>query len=336
MPISIDLSGLGNVGSFGVHTGSAPEPFDALNGPRLAGSQGSHPLHNVRSEELVRPTDGAVLGEIVLDRPAVVGEGITGTLRLKATERINARKAAFRLVGLRLDEVTRSQEHRDSEGRVTHSEYWVETSGKLFVEDAFPEPTIPVNLEPGATIEAPFAVPAPRLGPPSAHLGESIIAWVLEVRWDIAMGSDHFVAAYLPIAQHPDLLRAGVGKQGGMSMMAGVPVGDAMIGVTSPLPVPAGSEMTLNVRWPSAPGGTKGRVEVHRRTNAPNGAEGIIASMAVDPGQLAGGADVQLTIPAGTAPSFDGAGLEVTYVVRVLVDRRFRTDAAIERPLAIV
>ena len=100
MSVSIDLGGLG---SFGLHSGSAPEPFDALNGPRLAGPQGSHPLHNVRAEELVRPTDGAVTGEIVLDRPAMVGEGITGTLRLTATERIVARKAALRLVGLRLD-----------------------------------------------------------------------------------------------------------------------------------------------------------------------------------------------------------------------------------------
>jgi hypothetical protein len=58
--------------------------------------------------------------------------------------------------------------------------------------------------------------------------------------------------------------------------------------------------------------------------------------MPIDPGQLAGGVDVQLAIPAGSAPSFDGAGLEITYVIRVLVDRRFRSDAAIERPLAIV
>ena len=333
MSFSIDLGGLG---PFGVHSGSSPEPFDALNGPRLAGSQGSHPLHGVRSEELVRPTDGAVLGEIVLDRPAMVGEGITGTLRLTATERIDARKAALRLVGLRLDEVTRSREDRDDDGHVTHSEHWVETSGKLFIDDAFPEPAIPASLESGATVEARFAVPAPRLGPPSAHLGESIIAWALEVRWDISMGSDHFTAVHVPIAQHPDLLRAGVGKQGGMSLMAGVPVGDAMISVTSPLPVPAGSEMTVNVRWPSAPGGTQGRMEVHRRTNAPNGAEGIIASIPIDPGQLAGGVDVRLTIPAGSAPSFDGAGLEITYVIRVLVDRRFRGDGAIERPLAIV
>jgi hypothetical protein len=336
MSFSIDLDQLGSLGSFGLHSGSAPEPFDALDGPRLAGPHGSHPLHGVRAEELVRPAHGPVSGEIVLDRPAMVGEGITGTLRLAASERIDARKAALRLVGLRLDEVTRSREDHDDKGRVTHSEHWVEASGKLFVQDAFREPAIPASLEPGMTVEAPFAVPAPRLGPPSAHLGESIIAWALEVRWDVAMGSDHFVAVHLPLAQHPDLLRAGVGKQGGTSLMAGVPVGDAMISVTSPLPVPAGSEMGVNVRWPSAPGGEKGRVEVHRRTNAPNGTEGIIASVEIDPASLKGGVDVQLAIPARSAPSFDGAGLEIGYVIRVLVDRRLRNDAAIERPVAIV
>lgn len=336
MSISIDLDSLGSLGSFGLRSGSAPEPFDALDGPRLAGPQGSHPLHAIRAEELVRPTHGPVTGEIVLDHPAMVGEGITGTLRLAATERIDARKAALRLVGLRLDEVTRSLEHRDDKGRVTHSEHWVETSGKLFVQDAFPEPAIPASLEPGMTVEAPFAVPAPRLGPPSAHLGESIVAWALEVRWDISMGSDHYVAVHVPIAQHPDLLRAGVGKQGGTSLMAAVPAGDATISVTSPLPAPAGSELAVNVRWPSAPAGTKGRVEVHRRTNAPNGTEGIVASVDIDPAALKGGLDARLAIPPGSAPSFDGAGLEIAYVIRVLVDRRFRNDAAIERPVAIV
>jgi hypothetical protein len=49
-----------------------------------------------------------------------------------------------------------------------------------------------------------------------------------------------------------------------------------------------------------------------------------------------GAASAQLPIPPGSAPSFDGAGLEITYVIRVLVDRRFRTDAAIERPVGIV
>lgn len=318
------------------YSGSAPSPFDAINGPRLAGSSGSHPLHGVALEELVRPTDGKVRGEIVLDRPAMVGEGITGTVRLQALERVDARKAALRLVGLRLDEVQRSESDQDSEGNTTSTDSWVETDGKLFVQDAFLEPVVPATFEPGQSWEARFAVPAPRLGPPTAHLGESIIAWAIEVRWDIPRGSDSFVAAHLPLAQHPDLIRAGVGKQGGMSAMAGVPVGDATISVATPLPAPAGSEMTIGVRWPSAPGGTTGRVEIQRKSNAPNGVKGVVASVEVDPSAFRGGIEVRLAVPTGSAPSFDGAGLEIRYIIRALVDRRFRSDVAIERPVAIV
>ncbi len=339
MSIKVNAGGFGlggfGLGAFG-HKGSAPSPFDAANGPRLAGPQGSHPLHAIRPEDLVRPGDGAVAGEIVLDHPAVVGKGMTGRLRVTSNERIAARKANLRLVGLRLDETRQSREDHDGDGHVTSSEHWVEARGRLFVEDAFLEPAIPTTMEPGATFEAPIIVPAPPLGPPTAHLGESIIAWALEVRWDVAMGSDHFVAVHLPLAQHPDLLRAGVGRQGGTSLLDSIDVSGATIAVTSPLPAPAGSEMVVAVRWPSAPGGSKGRVELHRRTNAPNGAEGVIATTPIEPANLRGGIEVRLPVPDGCAPSFDGAGLEVTYVVRVLVDRRFMTDAAIERPVAIV
>ena len=324
-------------GSFSGHTGSAPSPFDALNGPRLAGGEGSHPLHSVQAEELLRPTDGTIIGEFLLDQPARVGDGITGHVKLTATKAVSARKAYLRLVGLRLDETRRSVEHRDSEGRVTYTERWVETSGKLFVADAFLEPPIPTSFQPGEAWESTFAVPAPQLGPPTAHLGESIIAWALEVRWDIAMGSDHWAAMYLPLAQHPDLLRAGVGKQGGTSLLATVAVADGSINVTSPLPAPSGQEVAVTVSWPSAPTGQGARIELHRRTNCPNGTEGIIATAAVDPGSLSSGtAQALLLVPAGSAPSFDGAGLEIDYVIRVLVDRRFRADAAIERPVAIV
>src|SRR5450759_4300491 len=116
-------------GIFGGHTGSAPSPFDALNGPRLAGAQGSHPLHSVNADELLRPSDGAVTGEISLDRPARVGDGITGRIKLVASEAISARKAYLRLVGLRLDEERRSEDHHNSKGEVTYTERWVETSG---------------------------------------------------------------------------------------------------------------------------------------------------------------------------------------------------------------
>jgi hypothetical protein len=306
----------------GGHTGSAPSPFDALNGPRLAGPEGSHPLHSVAAEDLIRPTDGAVTGEFFLDHPARIGEGITGRIKLTAMKPINARKAYLRLVGLRLDEVRRSEEHRNAKGEVTYTEHWVETSGNLFSHDSFLEPPIPITSQPGAVWEEPFAIPAPPLGPPSAHLGESIIAWALEVRWDIPMGSDHSVASYLPLGQHPDLLRAGVGKQGGQSLMATVATGGGSISVVSPLPAPAGQPVLVEVSWPSAPQGQGARIEIHRRTNAPNGEEGILASAAVDPASLvSGAARAQLLVPAGSAPSFDGAGLEINYVIRVLVDR---------------
>ena len=333
--MSINL-GFGGINIGGGHSGSAPSPFNALNGPRLAGGEGSHPLHAVAAEELLAPTDGAVVGEFTLDQPAMVGEGITGTLRLTAQKPINARKAYLRLVGLRLDEVRRSQDHRNAKGEVEWTERWVETSGNLFVHDDFLEPAIPTSMESGQPFEAKFMVPAPRLGPPSAHLGESIIAWALEVRWDIAMGSDHWAATYLPLAQHPDLIRAGVGKQGGQSLLDAVDDHGGTIGVQTPLPAPAGSEMTVKVTWPGAPDGQGARVELHRRTNAPNGVEGIVASVLVQPADLrSGAAVVTFSIPAGSAPSFDGAGLEIEYVIRALVDRRFRSDAAIERPVAI-
>jgi hypothetical protein len=145
------------------------------------------------------------------------------------------------------------------------------------------------------------------------------------------------VAFYLPLAQHPDLLRAGVGKQGGESLMAAVASGDGTIGVESPLPAPSGQEVVVKASWPSAPNGQGARIELHRRTNAPNGEEGIIASAPVSPGDLvSGAAEARLLVPAGSAPSFDGAGLEITYIIRVLVDVRFRPDAAIERPVGIV
>jgi hypothetical protein len=326
-----------SLGLSGSHSGSSPSPFDALNGPRLAGAEGSHPLHSVAAEELLRPTDGAVMGQLTLDTPARVGDGITGKLSLQARQAVNSRKAYLRLVGLRLDEVRREEDHRNSKGEVEWTERWVETSGKLFSADAFLEPPIPTTMQPGETWESAFAIPAPPLGPPSAHLGESIIAWAIEVRWDVAMGSDHFTAFFLPLAQHPDLMRAGVGKQGGQSLMADVSVGGGSIGVTSPLPAPAGQEVAVRVSWPAAPAGQGARVELHRRTNAPNGVEGIIASVGLDMALVRSGAAVAtLPVPEGSAPSFDGAGLEIDYVIRVLVDIRFRPDAAIERPLGIV
>lgn len=315
------------------HSGSAPSPFDALNGSRLAGSESSHPLHDVRIEELLKPIDGPVTGSITVDGPVRVGDPIRGTIDLTAMEAVTARHAYLRLVGLRLVEERKSETHHI--GNTTTTESWIEANGRLFVASPFLEPAIPFELVPGQRVTASFAIPGPPLGPPTAHLGEAIVAWSVEVRFDIAMGADFHVSTLLPIAQNADLLAAGVGEQGGESMLASVDAGGGTISVESPLPAAAGTTLVVTATWPGAKGGN-GRIELHRRSSAPNGVNAVIASWNVTATELgSGAARAELPLPPDIAPSFDGADLALAYIIRVLVDRRFMPDDAIERPVAI-
>lgn len=319
-------------GSFS-HGGHAPSPFDALNGGRLAGSSSSHPLHDVTADELLNPGNGALSGAITVEGRARVGDPIRGTIDIVARDAINARGANLRLVGLRLVEEQRSETHNS--GDTTTTESWVEANGRLFDVSPFLEPAIPTTMAAGEAFKAAFAIPGPALGPPSAHLGEAIVAWALEVRFDVPMGSDAFIATLLPVAQHPGLLAAGVGRQGGLSMLASVDAGGGTISVESKLPAMAGDAISVAARWASAPGGPA-RIELHRRSTAPNGINAIIASAETSgPALASGAARASLPIPADAAPSFDGADLQLFYIVRVLVNRRFRPDAAIERLVAI-
>lgn len=329
MTFSIGSVGLGSFG----RSGSAPSPFDGLNGSRLAGAEWSHPLHDVRAEDLLNPGDGSLTGAITVEGVARVGEPIRGSIELTAARGIESRGAHLRLVGLRLREQRKSETR--GTGNEQRTESWVEANGDLFVADPFLEPAIPARLAAGETFSTAFAIPAPALGPPSAHLGEAIVAWALEVRFDIPMRGDAFLAAYLPIEQHPDLLAAGVGEQGGQSMLASVDADGGTISIDSELPAMAGTVMRVRATWPGAPGGPA-RIELHRRSNAPNGVNAIILTSDTTGEALASGAaHVDLPLPPDLSPSFDGAGLQLTYIVRVLINRRFRPDAAIERPVAI-
>ena len=330
MSFSIDLGG---GAGFTSHSGGAPSPFDALNGHRLAGGQGSHPLRDVSIADLVRTTDGSLGGSITLDGPAMVGEPIRGRIDLIANHEIRGRGGHLRLVGLKLTEQSRSK--TEGTGSNARTESWVECQGSLFSVSPFLEPAIPSNLAPGDMFSAAFAIPAPALGPPTAHLGEAIVAWALEVRWDVSMAMDPFLAVHLPIAQHPNLLAAGVGAQGGMSMLQSVDVDGATISVASRLPAKPGTPLEVVVNWPGAPAGPV-RVELHRRTNAPNGVNAVMALWNLEAAELAAGnAKASLRLPPDLSPSFDGADLRLDYVIRVLVDRRFMPDTAIERPVAI-
>jgi hypothetical protein len=113
-------------------------------------------------------------------------------------------------------------------------------------------------------------------------------------------------------------------------LVAAVPAGDAT-SFTSPLPAPAGSELAVNVCWLSAPSGTKARRDPPPHERAERG-RGTVARWTL------------IRLRQGWLDAWRSSWLrarstergEIGYVIRVLVDRRFRSDAAIERPVAIV
>jgi hypothetical protein len=331
----------GSAGFFGwsSHSGSTPTPFDAVPGNRLAGPQGSHPLAAISIEELVRPSSDGLDGAITIDNPDAIriGEGITGHVKFTARKNINARGSFLRLVGARIVEDRESREDRDSKGNVTNSESWVEIHGKLFTEEAFTDFPLPPSMTAGQQFESTFTIPAPRLGPVSAHLGVAAIAWAIEARWDISMGGDERLAVPVTVHQNLDYLRSGAVRLESGAMFDAWSEGDATIAVKPLPPIVAGSQIDVTVTWPSAGSGRGGRLELQANVDAPNAMKGIVlSSIPVDPAAFRGGATFPVQVPADAPPTMADQGVGINYRVRALVDRQFRSDLAIERALAVV
>ena len=322
---------------YGGKEGSSPAPFDAVDGTRLAGPSGSHPLAAVGLDELVRTDSDGLDGSIEIDGQVRVGEGIHGGLRVTAGRAIDARGAVLRLVGVRLTEQRRSYEQRDSKGNIIRSEQWVEVDGRLFETLPFTEPALPAQLAAGQSFEAEFNVPAPRLGPPSAHLGPAVLAWALDARWDIPMGSDEHVAALVEVQQHPDYLRSGAAGLAEGSLFDAWQTGDASIAVSPLPPLVAGSEVDVTVTWPSAGAGREARLELQADIAAPNSVSDLVVwSMTLDAEAFRDGITVRMPIPDDAPPTVSADRIGVRYRIRALADRPMRTDLAVERAIAIL
>ena len=327
----------GGLFGWGGRSGSSPAPFDAPDGHRLAGPNGSHPLATIALDELVRPRTDAFDGQIELDGGVRIGEGIRGRLTLTALRPVDARGANLRLVGLRLAEERRSVQHHDAQGRVTSTEEWVEADGKLFERLPFTEPVLPRRLARGDRFEADFNLPAPRLGPPSAHLGTAILGWALDARWALAMAADEHIACLVDVQPHPDHLRSGAVRLAEGSLYDAWQTGDASIAVAPLPPLVAGTDVDVTVSWPSAGSGRGARLELQADITAPNGISSLVLwSAAVDPAEFRGGTTVRVPIPADVPPTCAMDDVGVAYRIRALVDRPFRSDLAVERAIAII
>lgn len=328
--------GSGFGGAFG-HSGNSPAPFDARPGHDLAGPSGSHPLADISIESLLKPHTDGLSGSIEFAKPVRIGEGITGTIKITAQRAIDARKAEFRLIGLNMVEERRHTEQRDNKGNVTSTDDWVEANGKLFDELSFMDVVLPARMAAGENCETTFSIPAPQLGPPQAHVGCGIIAWAIEARWDIPHGGDERVAALVPLAQHPDLLRAGVINvgAGAMNDVWSTPEG-ASISVQPLPPLVPGSPVAVTVTWPDAPSnGRSGRIEVRVEVDAPNGGSQVIATTQTTADALRGGVELSLLLPADMPPTLDADRIKVRYLIKAIVDIRFRPDASTERLIVV-
>ncbi len=331
------FGGLAGLAGWSSKRGNSPTPFDAVDGSRLAGPQGSHPLAAVSIEEMLKPRSDGLDGAIEIKHPVRIGEAIEGHIKLTALRDIAARRAMLRLVGAVITEQRESKEERDNQGKVTRSEQWVEVHGKLFEELPFTQPGLPPSLAAGQTFEAAFTVPAPRLGPPSGHFGSAILAWAIEARWDVSMGGDQRLAALVKVDQNIDYLRSGAIKLGEGALFDAWQTPEGTIAVSPIPPVAAGSEIDVTVNWPGASGGRGGRLELQADVEAPNELKGLVLwSTSLDPTAFRTGTTIRVPVPADAPPTFSAQGVGVGYRIRALVDRQLRSDLAMERAIAVI
>jgi hypothetical protein len=212
---------------------------------------------------------------------------------------------------------------------------WVEVHGRVLEEYTFTEPAVPTTLVPGQALELPFSIPAPRLGPPSAHAGTALVAWAVEARWDIPMRGDQRVAVLVPVGQHPDLLRSGAVTLPAGALFDLVDDQGARLGVDPLPPVAAGSQVTLSVAWPDAPGGRSARVELVTDIKASVSLSSTSVTLPVEHGSL-GGTSVVVSLPADLPATLVTDGLTVGHRLRVIVDRPLRPDVVRERAIAAI
>lgn len=339
--------------------GRLPAPFDGADPHRLAGPDGSHPLAAIPLAELVRGATDALSGEIVLAGPVRVGEAISGTIRVRAERAISARSAGLRLVGILLREEERTAQRSDDPTdlaaagvalvtgslgggsrtgsgatREVETVSWVEVTGREIAADTFPDVSLPASLAAGETVERTFTIPAPRLGPPSAHAGIAAIAWAVEARWEIAMGVDQRVATIVEVRQHPDLLRAGVLRLPSGALNDATEDEGATLSVTPVPPLAAGAEVTLTIGWPDAPDGRTVRAELRASIGGGNALERVIGTVALERAALAGGT-ATFRLPADAPPTLQADGLTVGWSLRVTVDRKLRGDVHRERAIVV-
>lgn len=322
---------LGRHPKFG-KTGSLPAPLDARNGSDLTGQQGSHPLAFVELPTLLRPTTTKLAGGFTIEPGSAVGGEIRGRLHLEALESIEARAARISVKGYLLREQDRSSS--SGSGDLEQTEHWVEIVAEALDELPLIETVLPLHLAAGASLDLAILAPAPRLGPPSAHVGAGAVVWLLVAEWDIPMGGDERIAAIVTIDQPRDLVISGVIDLGPSALLDHYSVAGATFTIDPAPPLHAGEAVAVHVAWPQASGGRGARIELHADVDGRGGV--CLDTIVLPTSELSAGTSVRFTLPLDAPPVFQSSSLTVSYRIRALIDRPLLPDRAAERQVAVI
>lgn len=142
------------------------------------------------------------------------------------------------------------------------------------------------------------------------------------------------MAVFVPVGQHPDLLRAGVLTLPSGALNDSVTDEGAAISVSPVPPVIPGTDLAVSIAWPGAPGGRSARVELNLDVSGDSGTGQVVASVQADQDNLEG-TTVTLPVAADLPPTLETPGLAVGYRIRVIVDRKMRSDESRERAIVL-
>jgi hypothetical protein len=110
----------------------------------------------------------------------------------------------------------------------------------------------------------------------------------------------------------------------------------ASISVQPVPPLSPGVPVAVRVTWPEAPrNGRSARIEVIVEVDAPNGGSQVIATTQTNTDALRSGVELSLVLPVDMPPTLDADRIKVRYLIRAIVDIRFRPDTSTERLIVV-
>lgn len=282
-------------------------------------------------------TEGDIEWILELDRADLIpGRLVAGRVRLTAREDVRGRAV---VVTLRGEERWKYVVHNGKSSSI--------------VEDREDLPAVPVRLSGpielarGQSLQLPFELPVPPLGPPTIVADKASVRWSIEAKLD-RDGFDSSLEVPIRVLQPTALLRAGVVRVGMFALFAdagGDDRGDVSGAVTlDPVPLVAGESFTGRIRIdaprPVRVRGVRCELTVTVEVTDPKGLSDelvVVRAELPTPTTLHGSIEfgVDGVLDADVPPTADLRHARTSARFELILDRAFAPDQRLVRDVAI-